>query len=382
MYRISDALRCLSASKHIGKIAIQLTNEDGQELETNQLLPFVPKQYLNDHSVYLIIGGTRGIGLRICEWLSEHGGRHFILLSRSGLIPNCEKLPYDRMIQNGIHIDLVSCDVTSTKQVRDQLNYILTTTRDQLKGVIYCAMILHDSLLSNMTYEQFEEGSYVKVKGAWNIHNYTIANHIDLDFFICLSSISTIVGNPGQSNYCSGNSYLEGLMRWRTEHNMPGYVLNLGAVMDAGAVSRNKQIVNKELQNDMISINQVLGGIELILQRVKYNVMVNEKMNGLESNDDEYLNELLKKNKHMNGKKNEKNVIYDTVESPKNEEQHEESDSLPIQLVLYPFNENTSSQLKNKAIFSEIYDKSQNQMYNPSNKKDHLLKEVLNSIQT
>ena len=152
--------------------------------------------------------------------------------------------------------------------------------------------------------------------------------------------------------------------------------------MDAGAVSRNKQIVKKELQNDMININQVLRGIEFILQRVKYNVIVNEKMNGLESNDDEYLNELLKKNKHMNGKKNEKNVIYDTVESPKNEEQHEESDSLPIQLVLYPFNENTSSQLKNKTIFSEIYDKSQNQMYNPSNKKDHLLKEVLNSIQT
>ena len=65
------------------------------------------------------------------------------------------------------------------------------------------SQILKDSMFFNMTAEKFQSVVDPKVSGAFVLDQQFF--DVELDFFIFLSSISSVVGNSGQSNYCSGN---------------------------------------------------------------------------------------------------------------------------------------------------------------------------------
>jgi KR domain len=43
-----------------------------------------------------------------------------------------------------------------------------------------------------------------------------------MDFFIMLSSVSSIIGNVGQANYAAGNTFEDALAHYHTVHNEKG----------------------------------------------------------------------------------------------------------------------------------------------------------------
>ena len=45
-----------------------------------------------------------------------------------------------------------------------------------------------------------------KAIGCWLLHEAT--RHLELDHFVCYSSISAVFGNPGQVSYVAANSFL------------------------------------------------------------------------------------------------------------------------------------------------------------------------------
>jgi hypothetical protein len=53
-------------------------------------------------------------------------------------------------------------------------------------------------LLENISHQQFRAATKPKVQGSWNLHEVLPKK---MDFFIMLSSIISITGNHGQSNY-------------------------------------------------------------------------------------------------------------------------------------------------------------------------------------
>jgi hypothetical protein len=54
-----------------------------------------------------------------------------------------------------------------------------------------------------------------KADGAWYLHKYTLGVDNDLQSFILFSSIASLVGNIGQINYSSANSFLDSLVQYR-----------------------------------------------------------------------------------------------------------------------------------------------------------------------
>lgn len=68
----------------------------------------------------------------------------------------------------------------------------------------------------------------------------TVSRLYDLDFFILLSSIATIWGNRGQSNYSAGNSYQDALARHRVLNGQAAAVLDLGMILSVGYVAENE----------------------------------------------------------------------------------------------------------------------------------------------
>jgi hybrid polyketide synthase/nonribosomal peptide synthetase ACE1 len=70
-------------------------------------------------------------------------------------------------------------------------------------------MVLHDTLFLDLTMERMEKVLKPKVNGA--IYLDELFSHEPLDFFVFLSSMASVTGNPGQSAYAAANMFLAGM---------------------------------------------------------------------------------------------------------------------------------------------------------------------------
>ncbi len=94
--------------------------------------------------------------------------------------------------------------------------------------------------------EQLDKPLNAKVQGTWNLHLLT--KDQPLDFFVMFSSIASVLGSPGQSNYAAANSFLDGLAAWRQKQGLPGISINWGPWADAGMAAekgREQQLASR-----------------------------------------------------------------------------------------------------------------------------------------
>ncbi|KAK1977532.1 KR domain-containing protein [Colletotrichum cereale] len=186
-----------------------------------------PPLQLDGSATFVLAGGLGQLGLRIGDLLVAHGAKHLCFLSRSGNRARHE----DRlaaMESHGCQVAIFACDIGSADAVRDVVAQITKLGRP-IKGLIQCAMDLQDSLFPKMNYTQWRTSLAPKVSGTWNLH---AALPADLDFFVMLSSVVSIIGNIAQSNYAAGNSYMDTLARFRRARGLAATSINAGLVRD------------------------------------------------------------------------------------------------------------------------------------------------------
>src|SRR5579871_4459747 len=95
----------------------------------------------------------------------------------------------------------------------------------------------------NMTYHQYQLAIGPKVRGSWGLQAFLDK---DLDFFVMLSSITSMVGNRGQANYAAVNSYLDALARQLVSRGVKAVSINLGTIKSVGYVAENYERVQKQ----------------------------------------------------------------------------------------------------------------------------------------
>merc|ERR1711872_306013 len=106
----------------------------------------------------------------------------------------------------------------------------------RLRGVIHTAGGLDDGLVQNMNWEQFTKVMAPKVQGSWYLHQQT--QELELDFFVCFSSIASMLGNSGQGNYAAANGFMDALASYRRGMGLPGLSINWGAWTKGGMAAR------------------------------------------------------------------------------------------------------------------------------------------------
>ncbi len=109
----------------------------------------------------------------------------------------------------GIEATYYSCDVTDATETESVIAQILQRY-GRIDGVVHGAGILRDALANQMSPEEFSVVVDTKLRGAANLH--AAAKNPELKFFVCLSSVAAIVGNPGQVNYTAANRAMSGLV--------------------------------------------------------------------------------------------------------------------------------------------------------------------------
>ncbi|XP_054621997.1 uncharacterized protein pks1 [Dunckerocampus dactyliophorus] len=186
-----------------------------------------PRQLFKKHSVYVITGGLTGLGLETVKFIASNGGGCIVTLSRR--TPTHETQSELDLIQGRYDVIIMSlqCDVSVLQQVVDAITEIERRFSScPIKGVFHSAAVLHDAFIDTLNEALLLKVLQPKVSGALNLHHATLSKN--LDFFVCYSSISSVIGNEAQSNYAAANSFLDAFCHYRRNLGLAGQSINWG----------------------------------------------------------------------------------------------------------------------------------------------------------
>jgi acyl transferase domain-containing protein/acyl carrier protein len=231
--RVEEAFRYMQQARQIGKVLV--TYPVGAPAPARRLARSALR--LDPEAAYLIVGGTGGLGYASARWMIARGARHLILASRGGKLDTVKQQELERRrVEQGVHVTVVSCDVTDDAAIERLVNDI-EARGTPLKGVLHSAMHIDDGLLRNVDGTRLLAVLQPKVAGAWNLHRATL--RCALDFFVLYSSATTCFGNPGQGAYVAANTFLEALVAHRRAAALPASFMAWGPVEDVGFLARN-----------------------------------------------------------------------------------------------------------------------------------------------
>lgn len=178
---------------------------------------------LRENGVYVIIGGTGGIGLALAEYLAREVRAKLVLAGRSPLPARAEwqnwltshgehdavasKIRQIQRIEDvGAEVRLIQADITDEGQVRSLLQQVRQEC-GALHGLIHAAGIAGEGLLQRKNLAEAAGVLAPKVQGLLVLER--ALQGMRLDFLVLCSSLASIFGGPGLVDYSASNAFLD-----------------------------------------------------------------------------------------------------------------------------------------------------------------------------
>ena len=184
---------------------------------------------------YLITGAFGGFGLKLALWLAKKGVKHLVLVGRSGAASSEAKETLALLHDVGVQVMEVKVDISDGNQVADLIAKVQQEF-PALVGIFHTAAVLDDAMFVDLTAERLAGVMAPKALGAWHLHHHT--ETLNLEYFVLFSSISSILGKPGQSNYVAANNYLDQLAHYRQAKGLKALSINWGVLAEVGMAAR------------------------------------------------------------------------------------------------------------------------------------------------
>jgi acyl transferase domain-containing protein len=184
---------------------------------------------LKDYGVYLITGGTGGIGLEIADHLATTAHARLVLLSRTALPARPERDQWltdhrhsdptsgtirriQAMEASGAEVEVIAADVTDATQMAAAVSTAVERFGG-IDGVLHAAGHLSDQLIAMKDPSEAARVLAAKVTGTLVLE--AALDGLDIDFMVLFSSVSAITGTAGQIDYAAANAFLDAYARYR-----------------------------------------------------------------------------------------------------------------------------------------------------------------------
>lgn len=256
--RLSEVLHSVGEASHIGKLIV--SHADSRL----NVMPGSGHMRLAGDGCYLITGGLTGFGLATAKWFAHCGARHLVLVGRRGADTPEAAAALAELRAAKVTVHALACDVSDRGQLA-ALTERFGRDLPPLRGIVHGAMVLRDGPIRTMQRDDIRSVMAPKLDGAWYLHQLTEGH--PLDFFVCHSSISSLVGNRDQANYAAANAYLEALMALRRSRGRPGLAIGWGMIGEAGAVARDQDKIDVFLRQGVypLTLEQAWASLTLAL---------------------------------------------------------------------------------------------------------------------
>lgn len=251
------------------------------------------KPSLKKHGVYLITGGTGGIGFEIGESIARNTMGKIFLTS---LLPFPSRSQWEEWIKThkvddpirkkieriekiekeGAHIEICIVDVTDPKGMKKLIENIIEKY-GHINGIIHAAGIAGGGLINLKTREMADAVIKPKAKGII-VLNQAIKG-INPEFIVVFSSINTILPLFGQVDYCSANAFLDAFAYYKTnQENVFTISIAWDAWKDVGiALEASKERKNTELEKKGIATHEGMNAFFNLLESRLPNVAVSTR---------------------------------------------------------------------------------------------------------
>lgn len=265
-----------------------------------------PDIHLNRQSVILVLGGAQGITAELMIRFSKEYPCHYILVGRSAdprkqmqdqyaflkskdeirqyLVAQgqlkkpadiekktAEIYKYNQILQtitsleqNGATVTYHSLDLRDEKALRDLISGVYKEY-GRIDGVVHGAGLLEDKLFHQKTPESFERVFSTKVTPLRVLASQLNA---DTQFVILFSSVASVYGNRGQTDYAAANSVMDRYARVLKQRlKAKVMAINWGPWKGTGMVSPS---LEKEYERRGIALIPLSDGMETFIDELKY----------------------------------------------------------------------------------------------------------------
>lgn len=165
-----------------------------------------------EKGIYFITGGAGGLGLLVAQDIASSVKESVLILTGRSELKQETLERIEKIRKLGADISYHRVDITDENAVSRLIDDIVKRY-GALNGVIHCSGVIRDSLLVQKTKDTFEQVLAPKVQGIVNLDNAT--KNIVLDWFITFSSMASIIGNLGQSDYAAANGFMDCFVEYR-----------------------------------------------------------------------------------------------------------------------------------------------------------------------
>jgi 3-oxoacyl-[acyl-carrier protein] reductase len=194
--------------------------------------------------VAIVSGGSRGIGRAIVQALAANGAKvAFTYVQNKALA--------DEVAQNGILA--YQADVTSFDQAKDLVKQVKEQF-GRIDILVNNAGITRDKLILRMSEKDWDDVVDTNLKGAFNLSKPAVAAMVSQrsGTILNITSISGIVGMPGQVNYSSSKAgmigFTKALAKEVAKANITVNALALGFVETDMTAVLNEEYRKKALE--------------------------------------------------------------------------------------------------------------------------------------
>ena len=260
---LENAIRYMGGGNHIGKIVIDMERK-----------PTTVKPRFFTSGTHLITGGMGGFGMELGEWLVSCGADKVLLMGRNGIT----NLYQSQKFQKYPQFQYVAGDIT------DETSVASVFERFAISGVWHLAMKLEDKLYKNMSSDDWNSVMAVKEKGAELLDKFCPDNAL----FVCWSSISSLFGNAGQTNYAQGNFLMEEICRRRRSAGKHGLAICWGAIDNIGYLAQENSKINQlmfvpqNIDDCLTDLHQLVKSDNAVVSCYKLNPQFGAKDNTAE----------------------------------------------------------------------------------------------------
>jgi myxalamid-type polyketide synthase MxaB len=197
----SDAFRYIAQAKHIGKVVVNLRNNQENTRK------------ISSDGIYIITGGFGAIGMELIKWLISKGATAILVISKNAR-SHLDQNNIGTWVESGIKISALNIDFEEEfdlEKIIAKITYEIS--QQKLLGLFHLSGKLEDGLIINQNITRLKSVFSVK----WN--GYIVLKKLQdaysnlqyqSPFLISFSSISALLGSPGQIFYSSVNSAMDG----------------------------------------------------------------------------------------------------------------------------------------------------------------------------
>ncbi|MEZ4453137.1 MAG: SDR family NAD(P)-dependent oxidoreductase [Nannocystaceae bacterium] len=221
--RAPVAFRTMAAARHIGKIVLQAPRD----------LPLDPE------GVYLVTGGTGGLGAQVARWLVDRGARRLLLAGRRAPAPEL----LAELTGAGAEVRAASVDLAAPGGARALV--VEARRWGRLRGVVHAAGVVADAPLSGLDADAFARVLGPKAAAAWELSQETGDDPPHL--FALFASASGVLGGAGQANYAAANAMLDALARGLRSAGRPALSIDWGPWRGEGMHGRLDPALQRRL---------------------------------------------------------------------------------------------------------------------------------------